>query len=143
MVQPPSDLPVTRIVSFHAHVYYDPAATRVVAERLRERISDLFVVQLGRWHDRPVGPHVQAMYQVAFAPPVFASFVPWLMLNRDGLTVLVHANTLEPYRDHTEHALWLGEKLPIKGEVLDARIEPSQQDPVTPNSRAASQSGTR
>lgn len=125
------------IVSFHAHVYYDPATTLGVAERLRERISDLFVVQLGRWHDRPVGPHVQAMYQVAFTPPVFASFVPWLILHRDGLTVLVHANTLEPFRDHTEHALWLGEKLPIKGEVLDARIEPSQQDAVTPNSRAA------
>jgi aromatic ring-cleaving dioxygenase len=82
------------IHSYHAHVYYDPERTRGLAEALREHIAARFRVQLGRWHDVPVGPHTAAMYQVAFATEVFASFVPWLMLNCEGLDVLVHPNTL-------------------------------------------------
>src|SRR3954452_3420644 len=52
------------IVSWHAHVYYDPAATRAVAERVRTAVGERFKVQLGRWHDVPVGPHTAAMYQI-------------------------------------------------------------------------------
>ena len=59
--------PLSAVRGWHAHVYYDPATTRDAAERLRERIAERFEVQLGRWHDVPVGPHRAAMYQVAFA----------------------------------------------------------------------------
>lgn len=109
---------VVEIDGYHAHIYYDPATSRATAETLRQQIGERFSVQLGRWHDGEVGPHVQAMYQVAFAPEVFASFVPWLMLNRAGLTVLVHPNTANPHDDHLQHAVWLGEKLDVKGDVL-------------------------
>lgn len=121
------------IRSYHAHVYYDPAATRGTAEALRQRIGERFAVQLGRWHDVPVGPHTAAMYQVAFATEVFAGLVPWLMLNRSGLTVLVHPNTLAPRDDHLEHALWLGPPLPLKGEVLPLRTGAADEAPVVPN----------
>jgi DOPA 4,5-dioxygenase len=106
------------IASYHAHVYYHPAGSRASAARVREAIAARFTVQLGRWHDVPVGPHPQAMYQVAFAPEVFAGLVPWLMLNRAGLTVLVHPNTGRPRDDHLVHALWLGAVLPLNGAVL-------------------------
>ena len=71
----------SEIASFHAHVYYDPNATRPEAERLRSWIDERFAVTLGRWHDVKVGPHDQAMFQVAFAVEVFPALVPWLMLN--------------------------------------------------------------
>ncbi len=58
------------------------------------------------------------MYQVAFAPEVFPALVPWLALNRQGLTVLVHPETDRPRDDHLLHALWLGEKLPLKADIL-------------------------
>jgi DOPA 4,5-dioxygenase len=125
--------PLTRILSYHAHVYYDPARTRGAAEALRQRIAERFAVQLGRWHDVPVGPHTAAMYQVAFEPAQFAAFVPWLMLNRDGLDVLVHPNTLAPRDDHLQHALWLGRELPLKEEVLPLRIDAAQEDAIVPN----------
>ena len=107
-----------RIASYHAHIYYDPAATRPVAEALRARIAERFLVRLGRWHDVPVGPHPRAMFQVAFLPAAFPTFVPWLMLERAGLAVLIHPNTGRPRDDHLVHALWLGEILPLKDDVL-------------------------
>jgi DOPA 4,5-dioxygenase len=121
------------IHSYHAHIYYDPARTRGIAEALRARIAERFSVQLGRWHDVPVGPHTAAMYQVAFDTDVFAAFVPWLMLNRDGLDVLVHPNTLAPRDDHLQQALWLGDKLALKESVLPQRIDADQESPVEAN----------
>lgn len=121
------------ILSYHAHVYYDPVQTRGAAEALRQRIGERFAVQMGRWHDVPVGPHTAAMYQVAFSTELFASFVPWLMLNRDGLDVLVHPNTLAPRDDHLRHALWLGDKRALKDEVLPLHIAAADESPITPN----------
>jgi aromatic ring-cleaving dioxygenase len=82
------------IQHYHAHVYYDPVSSRDRATRLRERVAATFPgATLGRWHDTPVGPHTQSMYQIAFPPPLLASFLPWLMLNRDGLSILRHPGT--------------------------------------------------
>jgi aromatic ring-cleaving dioxygenase len=105
------------IRSWHAHIYYD-AATRPIAERLREAVGAGFDVQLGRWHDEPVGPHPISMYQVAFAAPEFPLLVPWLALNRGELTVLVHPQAENAYDDHTAHAMWLGAPLPLRLDVL-------------------------
>jgi aromatic ring-cleaving dioxygenase len=105
---------------YHAHVYYDPATTRERAARLRERVAATFPqATLGRWHDELVGPHLQSMYQIAFPPALLASFLPWLMLNRDGLTILLHPGTGNPYADHTAHAAWLGGTLPLRLDILD------------------------
>ena len=110
------------ITSYHAHVYYDPASSRDRAERLRERVGARFpLAKLGRWHDEPVGPHPQSMYQIAFPSEMLASFVPWLMLNRDGLTVLLHPGTGNGYRDHTAHAVWFGAVLPLRLEAFKDR----------------------
>ena len=48
------------------------------------------------------------MYQVAFADEEFPGLVPWLMLNREELNVLVHPLTDDSVADHTHFALWLG-----------------------------------
>jgi len=105
------------IGGYHVHVYYDPTS-RPVAERLREEISHRFTVELGRWHDAPVGPHPISMYQVAFAPEEFGRIVPWLILHRGGLDVLIHPQTGDAYADHTEHAGWLGARLELRLDVL-------------------------
>jgi aromatic ring-cleaving dioxygenase len=107
------------ITHYHAHIYYDPAKTRRKAERLRERVAAEFPqAKLGRWHDELVGPHPQSMYQVAFPTAMLGQFVPWLMLNRDGLTVLLHPETGDAYTDHTAHAAWFGAVLPLRVGVF-------------------------
>jgi aromatic ring-cleaving dioxygenase len=125
--------PDHRIVSWHAHVYFDPASTRPVAEKIRAGVAQRFRVQLGRWHEVPVGPHTGAMYQIAFEVAQFAELVPWLALNREGLSVLVHPNTLAPRADHLRHALWLGAPLPIREDVLPETIDASEESAILPN----------
>lgn len=106
-----------KICGYHAHIYYD-AETRPIAERLREAIGNRFNAELGRWRDEPVGPHPVPMYQAAFSAGEFPRIVPWLMLNRGSLSVLVHPQTDDAYDDHTIHALWLGAPLPLRVEGL-------------------------
>lgn len=109
------------IGGYHAHVYYEPG-TKDRAAALREAIDRRFrgAVRLGRWHDRLVGPHTRSMYQVAFAVNLFPEIVPWLALNRNGLVILVHPETGEgqAVADHTDHAIWLGERLAVDTEKL-------------------------
>jgi aromatic ring-cleaving dioxygenase len=104
---------------YHAHIYYDPASTRDRAERLRKRVASAFPgATLGRWHDELVGPHTQAMYQIAFPTELLTTLLPWLMLNREGLSILLHPEAGDAYRDHTDHAAWLGAMLPLRLETL-------------------------
>jgi aromatic ring-cleaving dioxygenase len=125
--------PLSRISSFHAHIYYDPATTRASAEILRERVAERFLVRNGSWHDVPVGPHPSAMFQISFAKEVFPAIVPWLMLNRLGLTILVHPNTDRPRDDHLRHALWMGNVLTLDASRLPQTDAP--EPPLEPNTK--------
>jgi aromatic ring-cleaving dioxygenase len=108
---------VAAIEDYHAHVYYN-AASKDRAAILRQWVEERFTVRMGSWHDEPVGPHVQAMYQVAFTPELLPTLVPFLMLNRMGLTILLHPQSGRPRDDHTLNAVWMGEVLPVKTAVL-------------------------
>ena len=98
---------MSAITGYHAHVYFD-AATREAAGRLCQAAGRAFPLTVGRMHDKPVGPHPRGSCQLAFAPELFAQVIPWLIENRNGLTVFAHAETGDDLKDHTEHVLWLG-----------------------------------
>ena len=106
------------ISGYHAHVYYH-AESKPRAEKLREAVAENFDVALGRWHDNPIGPHPEGSYQIAFQPEQLASLLPFLMLNRDGLVVLVHALTGDDMADHRDYALWLGRSAELDLSVLE------------------------
>ncbi|MEP7276794.1 MAG: DOPA 4,5-dioxygenase family protein, partial [Betaproteobacteria bacterium] len=96
-------LDLSKIQSWHAHVYFD-AARRDAAMAFRDVVSAQFGsrIDIGRFHERPVGPHPQWSYQMAFAPAQFADVVGWLALNHAALDVFVHPNTGDPLRDHRD-----------------------------------------
>lgn len=106
------DRSVVAVRGYHAHVYYDEP-TRELAQTLREAVASGFEVQVGHWHDAPVGPHPRASYQIAFPAAQFGALVPYLAFNRAGLTVFVHPVTGDDLADHVRHALWMGELLPL------------------------------
>jgi len=114
---PQDILEPSTIAGYHAHIYYAPE-TRAAAAALREALGERYPCRLGRWHDEPVGPHPISMYQVAFEASVFPRIVPFLMLNRAGLSILVHPMSGNAYLDHTRYALWLGEQQPLLLDVL-------------------------
>jgi len=109
---PSSDL--SSIRSWHAHLYFD-AASREEAWRLREAVARAFggEVEIGRFHERPVGPHPEWSCQVSFAPERFAEVVGWLTLNRGAIDVFVHPNTADELADHRDRAIWLGHAYPL------------------------------
>jgi len=108
---------VAAITGYHAHVYYD-AETKERAARLRAGLEAAFEVELGRWHDKPVGPHPCGSYQIAFGPALFGVLVPWLALNRDGLTVFIHPQTGDDVPDHRDYAIWLGRQQELDLDAL-------------------------
>lgn len=108
------------IHEWHAHVYYD-AASRPLAEAVRAGVAALApAARLGRWHDAPVGPHPRGSFQIAFGTALLAELLPWLMLHRQGLSVLLHPETGDEIADHTDHAAWLGEPSALRLEALRA-----------------------
>src|SRR2546423_743984 len=92
---------------YHAHVYYDKA-TSSVAGKLRETIGATFSIDVGALRDEPVGPHPVSQFAVIFTTEQFQTVVPWLMLNREGLDILIHPLTDDMVDDHSVYALWLG-----------------------------------
>jgi DOPA 4,5-dioxygenase len=102
---------------FHAHIYYN-TETKPVAEKLRGIIAEKFNTEVGMLSDEPRGPHPIAQFVAIFEVPEFQNIVPWLMLNREGLDVLVHPLTESSYDDHSKNALWLGTPVPMRLDVL-------------------------
>ncbi len=126
--------PISTITSYHAHVYFRDPDERVRAAALRDAVAERFYLQLGRWHEKPIGPHAAPMYQVAFEVAVFAAFIPWLMLNRQGLAILIHPNTSNARRDHLTNSFFMGEILPImRPEQLPEALEDGDLDMIVPN----------
>ena len=109
-----TQLDVNSISSWHAHVYFD-AESRDRAWAFREIIAATLGnrVSMGRFHERPVGPHPQWSYQLGIAPDQFSEVIGWLTLNHGTLDVFVHPNTGDPLRDHRDRAIWIGRSYPL------------------------------
>ncbi|SPO06403.1 uncharacterized protein DNG_09092 [Cephalotrichum gorgonifer] len=119
---------------FDVHIYYfqenevQTKYAKELWERIRREFPELRVYKV--W-DKPIGPHPIAMFEVnLFTPAQFGAFIPWLSVWRGPLSALVHPNSIpeegespmkSALRDHSERAIWLGEKVPLDfGRFLDA-----------------------
>ncbi|MGR3623764.1 DOPA 4,5-dioxygenase family protein [Pseudophaeobacter sp.] len=100
------------IQGYHAHVYFD-AASIDQARTLCETAAATFDVQMGRIHEKNVGPHPMWSCQLGATPVQFAALLPWLALNREGLIVFAHPDTGNHLQDHRDHAIWLGTGLEL------------------------------
>lgn len=102
---------------FDIHIYFlqiDPDQLKFATElweRVRREFPELRIYQV--W-DKPIGPHPMGMFEVnVFTPEQFGAFIPWLVINRGPLSALIHPNTGEDERDHTQRATWMGQPLPL------------------------------
>ncbi|KAI0100260.1 DOPA-like domain-containing protein [Nemania sp. FL0031] len=119
---------------FDVHIYYyqnNPEQTeyaKALWERIRREFPELRIYTF--W-DRPIGPHPVAMFEVnLFTPAQFGAFISWLAIWRGPLSVLVHPNTVEdgPHaaielRNHSERAIWMGERIPLDFTLFLKHLE--------------------
>jgi len=111
--------PINKYDAYHAHVYFDES-TLNPATRLGKQAAELFDIPMGRVHQKRVGPHPCWSYQLTFDSSQFDSLVPWLEAHRGDLTILIHGITGDDLADHTNHAAWLGEAVPLNLSVFAA-----------------------
>lgn len=104
----------------HIYFYQSNAEQTAFAQALWERIRRSFPeLRIYKLWDKPIGPHPVAMFEVnIFTPAQFGAFIPWLVINRGPLNALVHPNTGDAVRDHTQLATWMGERLPLDLTIL-------------------------
>ena len=102
---------------YHAHVYFDVPQLDL-ASQLHRELAARFPVRLGRIFPKPIGPHPKPMFQVLFDASQFATVVPWLLANRQGLDVLVHGVSGDDLKDHTKLVMWLGNSHRLDLSVL-------------------------
>ncbi|ORY61604.1 DOPA-like domain-containing protein [Pseudomassariella vexata] len=109
---------------FDVHIYYlqqnkeQTQYARDLWERIRREFPELRIYRV--W-DKPIGPHPVAMFEVnLFTPAQFGAFIPWLAIWRGPLSALVHPNTVEDgdhraieKRNHSQRAIWMGERFPL------------------------------
>ena len=53
-------------------------------------------------------------FRFSFTTARFERVVPWLMLNRQNLDVLVHPLTVNSYDDRSGYAIWLGKPVALR-----------------------------
>lgn len=92
-------------------------------QAIMEGFSELLMFKI--WNE-PIGPHPVPMFEVdIFTPAQFAAFVPWLAIHHGPLSVLIHPNTGNVRRDHTDNAIWMGKQFDLnlrafeKAEQMD------------------------
>ena len=103
-------------MNYHAHVYWQNEAERQISLKLRPVLTKLDC-GLGRIMEHPVGPHPLPSYQVNYSTKEQAEVEELLI--ESGLNVLLHEDTGDDMRDHTEGARWLGNKLKLDLEWLE------------------------
>src|SRR6188472_2978038 len=103
--------------AYHAHVYFD-ASMVDSARALCDEAGRLFKLQVGRVHEKLVGPHPAWSCQLAFGAAEFDQVIPWLDEHRGGLDVFVHGLSGNDLADHTTHAYWLGKDWPLNLEMF-------------------------
>jgi DOPA 4,5-dioxygenase len=119
---------VDSLHGYHVHIYYKDE-TLAAAQALRDRLAASFPVQIGK-NAGIAGPHPVPQIQIIFKKEAFQQVVPWLMLNRDGLDILVHPLSNNEYDDHTDYALWMGTPIKLKVETLPHGPYPARLLPV-------------
>jgi DOPA 4,5-dioxygenase len=111
------------VYGYHAHVYFS-AETLPAAERLRQRLGERFPIAIGPNSGGAVGPHPVPQFQIIFAREEFQHVVPWLMLNRDGLDILIHPLSDDMVDDHSTYATWLGTPVALRLDTMQRRGYP-------------------
>jgi aromatic ring-cleaving dioxygenase len=112
---------------YHAHIYFAPHEASTIQDVHGKARRESRLMQVFGIISVPVGPHSTGMFEAHFTDDNKNEVIQWLKVHRQGLSVLIHEDTGDDYRDHTENVLWLGEKLPLDFGFFDlVKRDPSK-----------------
>ena len=97
---------------FHAHVYFLPADL-MIAQVFAEKASLNSVFHYVKLYEKAVGPHPMAMIELHFGEQASAAAAHWIEVNHQKFSVLIHEDTGDDVKDHSEYIRWIGPSLPI------------------------------
>jgi aromatic ring-cleaving dioxygenase len=97
---------------YHAHIYFKPEET-TSARRLARRALVTGIAETVKLHERPVGPHPTGMLELHFNEVSYALVTKWIETHCGMYSVLIHQDTGDDVKDHTDGIRWLGQKLPL------------------------------
>ena len=104
--------------SYHIHLYFDQHNIED-ARSLASRMHDEFSLEVGKFHQAPVGPHPSWSCQLLLQPEQFGQVVPWLASSRGSVDVLIHPVTGDELADHRNYAMWLGKSYDLDFSALE------------------------
>ncbi len=116
-----------RPVSWHLHIYF-PSAEIDKAHWLRARMAEKFRVAIYPVEDGAGGPHPLPNLEVQVSRDELPRILPWLVLNRQGLSVHVHPRSENLTGDHLDWALWLGAPVALIADELDGVRPPGAEE---------------
>lgn len=108
---------MSKIQEYHAHLYYEVSDIEK-AQAVVNKIKQSFDIPVGRVWDKPVGPHPIGSCQITVSNEAFGEFIPWLLENREGFDVFIHAVTGNDLADHTEYVMWIGKSYTLNTEMF-------------------------
>ena len=105
---------------FDAHIYFteDSLEEAKAFQLLIKNTFDPKDVFIGDLIPKAIGPHPIPMFEIDFKLPLFDKITEWLNLHRGKLNILVHPHSGDDLYDHTEGAIWLGDKLALKLSIF-------------------------
>jgi aromatic ring-cleaving dioxygenase len=97
---------------FHIHIYFEPGDVEE-ARALAGRARDINLFESVKLHERPIGPHPIGMIEAHFRGSAYDSVMGWVEANRGFFSALIHPDTGDDFKDHTDEIRWLGKELPL------------------------------
>ncbi|KAJ3150375.1 hypothetical protein HDU89_003155 [Geranomyces variabilis] len=109
------------IKEWHFHTYFlqnntqSTATATSIYNSLNKHLAnkDFIAVPLHTVNQGPIGPHLIGSFETWCPKEYFHTVYQWFLLNRAGLSILIHPLTREEVRDHSERAVWMGTPLPL------------------------------
>jgi len=107
---------------FHIHIYFEENCLEA-ARTLSASASQVGLFELVKFHEQPVGPHSTGMIEAHFSEPAYPAVLEWAKANRGLFSVLIHQDTGDDHKDHTDGIHWLGKELPLKFDFFELILE--------------------
>ena len=98
--------------NYHAHVYF-PLSEWDKAEEFYSLALSKSEFSFCKIYDRAVGPHPLPMIELHFKENFLESSRTWLEVHRNLFSILIHIDTGDDVKDHSENIEWLGAPLKI------------------------------